>query len=180
MLYTYAEAEEKYGSSYQIEREVKKGNLFRIARGLYSAKAKVSPYATISKMYPDAIITMDSAFFIHGLTDVVPSKIHLATRRNALRIRDKSIKQSFIEDRLFEPGKISMSYAETAINIYSLERMLVELMRNSSSMPLDYYKEIISGYRSKIDKMDIRAIEEYIALFERNDYMFDILQREVL
>ena len=180
MLYTYTEAQEKYGSSYQIEREIKKGKLFKIARGLYSLEAKASPYAIISKVYPDAIITMDSAFYIHNLTDVIPNKIHLATRRNALRIRDKSIQQYFLEERFFEQGRTLIDHDRTTISIYSLERMLVELMRSSTSMPLDYYKEIISHYRNKIDEMDIYTIEEYMTLFERNDYMFDILQKEVL
>jgi len=180
MLYTYTEAQQKYGSPYQIEREVKQGNLYKIARGLYSREKEISPYAMITKLYPDAIITMDSAFFIHGLTDVIPDKINLATRRNASRIKDESIRQFFLEDRIFEPGKTTMEYDAVAISIYSQERMLIELMRNSASMPLDYYKEIILSYRKRIDDMDIRAIEDYMKLFQRNDYMFDIFQKEVL
>jgi len=180
MLYTYAEAQEKYGSPYQMERKIQQGSLFRLAKGLYSAKKDVSPYAVATKMYPDAIITMDSAFFIHGLTDVVPSKINLATRRNSSRIQNENVRQFFLESHILNPGKTTMKHDGTIINIYSLERMLIELMRNNASMPLDYYKEIISSYRKRIDDMDIRAIENYMKLFKRNDYMFDILQREVM
>ena len=180
MLYTYAEAQEKYGSPYQIERKIQQGSLFKLAKGLYSDKKDVSPYAAITKMYPDAIITMDSAFFIHGLTDVVPDRINLATRRNSSRIRNENVRQFFLESHILEPGKTTVKHDGVTINIYSLERMLIELMRNSASMPLDYYKEIISNYRKRIDDMDIRAIEDYMQLFKRNDYMFDILQREVM
>ena len=180
MLYTYTEAQEKYGSSYQVGLAVKRGELFKFSRGLYSTSNNVSPYSVVAKKYPDAIITMDSAFFIHGLTDAISGKIHLATRRNALRISDMGIRQYFVEERLFEPGKTIMNYDEATISIYSVERMLVELMRSNAQMPLDYYKEIISSYRKRIDEMDIRAIEDYMSLFERNNYMFDIFQREVL
>lgn len=41
------------------------------------------------------------------------------------------------------------------INIYDEERMLVELIRRKNTIPFDYYKEIISNYRKKIDKIDI-------------------------
>lgn len=58
--------------------------------------------------------------------------------------------------------------------------MLVELMRNSANMPLDYYKEVTSSYCKRIDAMDMRAVEDYMNLFERNDYMWDILYKEIL
>ena len=180
MLYTYKEAQEKCGSSYQLKRALERGDLLKISRGLYSNNSIVSPYAAIAKKYPDAIITMDSAFFIHGLTDVIPEKIHLATKRNAVRIKDKAVKQYFVQERLFKPGKSTMSHDGTDISIYSLERMLVELMRNNSRMPLDYYKEIIASYRRRIEDLDIRAVEDYINLFDRKDFLFDIFQREVL
>jgi hypothetical protein len=125
-------------------------------------------------------MTLLYQFLFRGLTDVVSDKICLATRRNALRINDQGICQYFLEERLFEHGKTHMDYDGTTIAVYSLERMLIELMRNSASMPLDYYKEIISSYRKRIDDMDVQAVEEYMDLFERNDYMFDIFQKEVL
>ena len=180
MLFTYTEAKEEYGSDYQLQRAVAHGDLFKLASGLYSSSKNVSPYAAVAKKYPEAIVTMDSAFFIHGLTDVIPDRINLVTKRNALRIKDEAIKQHFIEKHLLLPGKSTMSYDGADINIYNLERLLVELMRSSSRMPLDYYKEIVVSFRRRVEDMNIRAIEDYINLFERKDFLFDIFQREVL
>lgn len=73
-----------------------------------------------------------------------------------------------------------MSHAGGTIRIYDAERMLVELMRNSASMPLDYYKEVINNYRRRSETLDIRSVEDYMDMFKRNDTMFDILQKEVL
>ena len=64
--------------------------------------------------------------------------------------------------------------------MYNRERMLVEVMRRQASLPLDYYKEVISSYRKIADELDIALVEDYMALFKKNDFMFDILQREVL
>ena len=180
MILSYKKAAASYGSSYQIDKEVAAGNLYRVARGFYSDTPHCDPYALASVRYPRAIITMDSAFYIHGLTDVIPDKVHLATLRNATRIADDGVVQYFSEKRLFEPGSTALQRDGAQLRIYSRERMLVELMRSASAMPLDYYREIIASYRRIVEGLDIRAVEDYMALFERNNFMFDILQREVL
>jgi hypothetical protein len=47
-------------------------------------------------------------------------------------------------------------------------------------MPFDYYKEIIGGYRKISGDLDYQKVEEYISLFKKNDYLFDMLRHEVL
>lgn len=177
---TYQEALRYFGSDYQLASAVKQGRLRKPKRGLYSISEDVSPYAAAAKLYPHAVVTMDSAFYIHGLTDVVPSKIHLATKRNATRIKDPDIRQYFTEKRLLEPGSTLMEYDGAEIRIYTPERMLVELMRNAATLSPDYYKEIINEYRRRVNELDIRAVEDLMDLFKRTDTMFDILQKEVL
>ena len=66
------------------------------------------------------------------------------------------------------------------VRMYNRERLLVEVMRRQASLPLDYYKKVIDSYRNIIDDLDIALVEDYMSLFKRNDYMSDILQREVL
>ena len=177
---TYKEATERIGSDYQIRQALKSGVLHKVARGVYSTTKHADPYLIACTKYPDAIITMDSAFYILGFTDTVPEEVHLATRRNTTRIRDVGIKQYFLETDIFSQGAKTMSHAGGTIRIYDAERMLVELMRNSASMPLDYYKEVINNYRRRSETLDIRSVEDYMDMFKRNDAMFDILQKEVL
>lgn len=177
---TYDEALKKTGSNYRLGLALDHGDLYKIARGVYSTEKNSDPYLVATSKYPHAIITMDSAFYIHGLTDVIPDRVHLATRRNALRINDCGIRQHYLEEILFEPGVQTLSYGGGTIRVYSSERMLVELMRNNAVLPLDYYKEIINAYRRRIESLDIRAVEDYMDLFMRNEGMFEILQKEVL
>jgi predicted transcriptional regulator of viral defense system len=123
---------------------------------------------------------MDTAWYIHGLTDVVPDKTFLATKRNATRIADTGVVQVFLSEKIYEPGKMQMEYDEVLITIFDRERMLVEAMRNSKTLPFDYYKEIILSYRRINHELDYPKIEEYISLFKRKEYMLNILEREVL
>jgi len=58
--------------------------------------------------------------------------------------------------------------------------MLVELMRFKNKVPFDYYKEIISSYRNKIEIMDFGKVEEYAEKFHNADSIMNAIQLEVL
>ena len=95
------------------------------------------------------------------------------------RINDKNIKQIFIPNDLFEFGKTQIEVESVKINIYDKERMLVELIRKKNLIPFDYYKEIITNYRKKIDTLDIYKIQEYISYYKNESSLYDTLMREV-
>ena len=43
----------------------------------------------------------------------------------------------------------------------------------------DYYKELITSYRKKSDKLDIYKIQEYISYYKNESTLIDTLMREV-
>jgi predicted transcriptional regulator of viral defense system len=178
--YTYKEIEEVYGSQYRVAEAVRTGDLYRVDRGIYSMRPGVDQFAIISAKYPYAIIAADTAYYLHGLTDVIPEKIHLATKRNATRITDTTITQIFVSENLFEPGRSEITHNGVVVSIYNKERMLIEVLRRSGAMPFDYYKEIITSYRKIVDDLDYRKIEEYAGLYKRNEHLFEAFHREVL
>jgi predicted transcriptional regulator of viral defense system len=180
MIIDHTKAIQAYGSDYRLGQALKQGQIHKIERGIYASQPQVSPFEVLFFKYPQTVLTLNTAFYLHGLTDVIPDRIHLATARSALRIRDPHIVQVFSEDRFLQEGRINMQYDGTQVQVYSQERMLVEAMRNQKTLPLDYYREIISSYRKRVDSLDVQQVEHYIALFERNTFMLDIFQREVL
>ena len=180
MLYGYDDTLARYGSAYQIGRAVDSGALFKIARGLYSDERHPDPNAVVCALYPQAVLTMDSAFYLHGVTDVVPELVHVATARNSTRIRDVRVRQYFMEPALMAVGVETADGEGTIVRMFTRERMLVELLRCAGSMPLDYYKELIASYRKIVDELDMREVEDCMALYKRADGLFDMMQREVL
>ena len=66
------------------------------------------------------------------------------------------------------------------IRIYDRERMLIELMRFRSKMPMDYYKEIIQNYRKLAFELDFCLVEDYAALFKNGTTFMNMIQMEVL
>ncbi|MEC4272248.1 hypothetical protein VJ923_03620 [Adlercreutzia sp. R25] len=179
-LFTYEEALEQTGSKHLLSKAVADGSIHKLDRGLYSSVAHPDPLAVAHIQYPEGVITMDSALYEYGLTDIMPDEVHIATAREATRIVKPGYRQYFIEGNLLNPGATEVEKPDGTVRLYDKERLLVEVMRRQASIPLDYYKEVIGSYRRIAEELDIRLIEDYIALFKRNDFMFDILQREVL
>ena len=179
MLYFRNELDKTKYSTYQLNKAIENRELFKIDNGLYSDVEYVNPLEIISKKYPNAVFTSDSAYYYYDLTDVVPDYFYLATKRTDSRINDDNIKQVFIPNDLFELGKTQIEVENIRINIYDEERMLVELIRKKNIIPFDYYKEIITNYRKKTDQLDIYKIQEYISHYKNETSLYDTLMCEV-
>ena len=57
---------------------------------------------------------------------------------------------------------------------------MIELIRSKNKLPFDYYKEIISSYRYKIDTLDIQEVQEYAYILPKTNMIMETLQLEVL
>jgi hypothetical protein len=108
VIFSYAESINKYGSKYLVNKAVKTGQLYKQESGIYSDKEYVPAIAVIASKYPDAIFTMNSAFYYYDLTDVIPEKFYLATDRDATKIADKRVVQIFEWKDLLELGCLLM------------------------------------------------------------------------
>lgn len=180
MLFTYQECIKKYGNDYLIKKALLKKELFQIEKGLYSDKQYNSENEIVMRKYPETVYTGKSAFYYHGLSDVIPDYHYVATKRSATRIKDKSIKQIFITNEVFDMGIETMIYQDVKIRIYDIERLLVELIRFKSKESMDYYKEIIASYREKIYEMDFEKMEGYASKFKSYKRIMDTVQLEVM
>lgn len=49
----------------------------------------------IMKKYPNAILTLNSAFYYYGLTDTIPDRYYVATPKSNRKIEDVRVKFSF-------------------------------------------------------------------------------------
>lgn len=175
-----AECLAQYGSDYMIQKKVSSGELFKVGKAVYSEEKDVPELAVLAFRYPNAVVTMDSAFYMHRLTDVIPDKYDLATDRNAAKIRDKRVKQYFYTSDFFEQGIETIDYRGFPVSVYSKERMLIELLRYKSKLPFDYYKEILLNYRKILPQLDMQAIQDYAYYVPKSRKVMETLQMEVL
>ena len=180
MIFTYDDCVQQYGTKYLLKKAVEAGKIFQIEKGIYSDKKYVSGELILAMKYPKAVFTLDSAFYHYDLTDVIPERYHLATDRNASKIPDERVVQIFEQSKLLMLGATTEQKDGCSINIYSKERMLIELIRHKSKLPFDYYKEILLNYRKIIYDLDIRAIQDYAEAVPKSAMIMETLRLEVL
>ncbi len=179
MLYSYEQCLKKYKTDYRMKKQISAGKLFKIETGIYSDEQYVPEIAIISFKYPYGIISMNSAFYYHGLTDTIPAKYYLTTDKNSSKIKDKRVKQNFENSDYLELGQENVVVDGASVKMYSKERMLVELVRSKPKFPFDYYKELISSYRKIINNMNIQAVQEYAYLLPKTNMVIETLELEV-
>lgn len=177
MLYNYKELKNQYKTDYQIQNAVKKGLLYKIKSGIYSDKKNNHYLDIFMKEYPKAIISGDSAYYYHNLTDVIPKQIFITTNRTSKRFNDKNINQSY--SIYYDLGKTNIDFEGVKINIYDKEKMLIELVKNKKHIPYDYYKEIIANYRRIKNKLDIYKLQEYANNYFNGERIMNLIQDEV-
>lgn len=179
MIYTSKEILKKYDTRYNLSKAIKNKEIFKLEHGIYSDKDLVNPIIIASKKYPNAVITMDSAFYYYDLTDVIPDKTYIATNRNSNTIKKENIVQIWVPKDILNQGKEIVLVDGEEVNMYNKERLLVELIRKRNLIPFDYYKEIITNYRKIADELDMYKIEQYIALYKNECNLGNALLREV-
>ena len=180
MLLSYQDCIKKFGSDYRIKNELANETLFQKEKGIYSTSRNPSEIDVIMYKFPHAVCTGKSAFYYLSLSDVIPDRYYLATKRTDSRIKDSRICQSFLTEEIFDHGIIELHRNSSSIRVYSPERMLIELMRFKAILSMDYYKEIIHNYRQRIYEMDFSLVEDYAALFRSGPRLLKQIQAEVL
>ena len=153
--------------------------IFKIEKGIYSDKKNVNYLELINFKYPHTVFTLESAFYYHNLTDVIPEKNILGIKRGSYLSNDENIKFVTYSEKYFDLGKTTITIDGVNIKIYDKERMLIELIRNRKSYGFDYYKEIINNYRNLKDQLDIGKITEYISVFPIEEHLYDVIMKEV-
>ena len=86
----------------------------------------------IMKKYPNAILTLNSAFYYYGLTDTIPDHYYVATPKSNRNIEDARVKQIYENSNAFEMGKTTIEYDDegASLLINSNQQMLSEKLRS--------------------------------------------------
>lgn len=178
MIYTYVDLKKRGLTNYKIKKAVEEGYLIKIDKGVYSDKPDASKLEILCSSYPYIIITLNSALFFYGLIKKEPKTIYIATKQKARKINYPNIKQIYMSDYLLNIGVAKMNYKNIRMNVYNLERLLIEVVRNKTKMQYDIYKEAIENY-SRISKLlNKKKLDEYLTYF-KDERIVKRIQNEV-
>mgnify|MGYP004449507191 CR=1 FL=1 len=180
MLFNYEQIIGDFGSDYQVKKQLEQKKLFKQEKGIYSDKEHVSQLEIIAKKYPDAVFTMQSAFYYQGLTDEIPDKYYLATQKSKQRIRDKRVVQIYENSNGLMLGVEKLVVGGVELLVYDKERLLVELMRKRSRLRPDEYKELIRSFRKISDELDFAKVGDYAQELPKTSQVMNSIKAEVL
>ena len=169
----------KYGTKYRVGELVRAGKLFRIEEGIYADVADAPEVEVILAKYPASVLTLESAYYYHRMSDEIPDEYHLATDRKAATITDVRVVQSYVPSGTLRVGVMEMSALGEKLRIYDMERLLIETMRYRTKLPYDLYREVVGNFRERRDELYGSKIDDYLKAFPRKDAIREAIRREV-
>jgi len=164
---------------YQLRQLIKTGKVRRVKRGLYQLNdsIKVSQEAEVSRMIPDGIFCMYTAWSHYELTTHVSSEFHVAIPKT-LRIvlpQYPPVKIYYWVIRTFDLGKTFADVNGARVQIYNIERSVCDAVKFRNKIGLDLMSEILRNYSNRRDK-NLDRLLKYAAQLRIEKTMSQFLQ----
>lgn len=179
MLYYYNELLKSGLTRYEIEKKVKLKELYKTSHGIYSDEMEPHELEIIFKRFPNAVLTLNSAFFYHNLTDKIPEFYYIATRRDENKINFVEVKQIFMKKEYLDIGLTTICIDNIKVPIYDKERLLIELIRYKTKLSYELYKEVINNYRKIKNDLEFIKLHKYAQIFNK-PFIMETIEREII
>ncbi|MDD3130059.1 MAG: hypothetical protein PHF05_09685 [Candidatus Izemoplasmatales bacterium] len=180
MFYTYKEMIKRYNSDYQIKKALKRKEIKKVKPGLYSDRDVFFDLPEMFLKRDDTVLTLQSAFQFHGVTDYIPEYTYVATPRSAYPINSPEVKQIFMSNDYHLIGVESKTIDEVRIRVYDLERSLIELIRYEKKLSFEEYHHILRKFREKKDIIDFNKLMGYAKNFKSYKKIARVVQNSIM
>lgn len=148
---------------------VKKGLLEKSSRGVYILPNEwEDEMFNLQIRFKKGIYNLDTALFLHDLSDRTPSKYSMAfpTGYNLKNPKSENIKCTQENEKLYSVGKVSVkSTCGNIVNVYDMERTLCDLLRKKNSLDIELVSEAFKRYIRRKD-INIPKLSEYAKLLK--------------
>ena len=165
MMRTTQLAEEKIFYP-QREKLIADGYVEKIRRGYYQwiNPDDFSEVGIVIRLFPDAILCMDTALRYYGYSDRTPGDWHLAVSKDSGKSRFKIdypfVKPYYVEPAVLELGLTSGTMDGHAIRIYDTDRLICDCLRYRNKMDKEIFNKAIQKYIADPEK-SIPKLMEY-------------------
>ncbi len=165
MMRTTQLAEEKIFYP-QREKLITDGYVEKIRRGYYQwiNPDDFSEVGTVIRLFPDAILCMDTALRYYGYSDRTPGDWHLAVSKDSGKSRFKIdypfVKPYYVEPAVLELGLTTGTMDGHAIRIYDKDRLICDCLRYRNKMDKEIFNKAIQKYIADPEK-SIPKLMEY-------------------
>lgn len=147
---------------------IKEKGFKQISHGVYASEnAWVDSMYILHLRCPNAVLSHDTALFLHGLTDREPVNYSLTVKRgyNTTRLKSDGIDVYTVKEDLAALGKIALKtpFGRT-VPVYDMERTICDLIRYRNSIEIQTFQNALKSYVKGKDK-DLRKLMFYAKAF---------------
>lgn len=144
---------------------VENGQLVRIKNGYYTDRTeRFTEEELIAKLFPDALLCMESALFAYGYLRQKPFGWTLAVDKNTSKSRFKmdypQVIPFYTEPETLKLGASKLRWNGQVFRIYDKDRLICDCLKYEGKMERADFKEAIQKYIKDPDK-DISALLDY-------------------
>ena len=130
----------------------------KVKRGYYHylQNDSGSEILIINKLFPDAVLCMETALFYYGYTDRNPAEWNFAIAKMVSKGRTK-IDSPFITAYRVEPSVLVLGETKGIIDgepvrIYDIDRTICDVLRNMNKMDKEIFNKAIQRYVNDVQK----------------------------
>lgn len=150
----------------QREKLLEEGYIKKVKRGYYqwNTLCDYSEVITVIRLFPDAILCMDTALHYHGYCDCIPCDWHLAVSKDSAKSRF-NIDYPFIKPYYVEPTVLGLGLTQGnmdghEIRVYDKDRVICDCLRYRNKMNRETFNKAIQKYIADPEK-NIPQLMEY-------------------
>lgn len=156
-------------SSRQIKRLLNEGIITKAKRGFYELTDYViREEVIIARLFPRAVIFLESALFQYGYTDRIPLAWQIAVDRYSKTTQYKIdyplIEPYYLEPKFLDIGVDIIEIDGIEIKIYNRDRTICDVLRYEKKLEKEVFNNAIGCYIED-SKKNIRKLFEYAEIF---------------
>jgi predicted transcriptional regulator of viral defense system len=130
---------------------VEKGDLIRVKSGYYTVRiSDFSEEELIATLFPDAILTLESALYVYGYIARRPYDWKLTVDKNTSKSRFKldypSVVPLFAEPIAMKSGVMKVSFGGAEMHIFDRDRLACECLKYEDKMNRSLFQEGLMAY----------------------------------
>ena len=135
-----------------LQKLIQQGCVEKVRYGYYQwvDYDDFSEVGTVVRLFPDAILCMDTALRYYGYSDRTPAEWHLAVSKDSGKSRFKIdypfVKPYYIEPSLLEIGLTTGEVDGHKVRIYGKDRLMCDCLRYRNKMDKEIFNKAIQNY----------------------------------
>ncbi|MEX2460020.1 MAG: hypothetical protein WD469_01740 [Paenibacillaceae bacterium] len=138
-------------NSRQIKHYIDENVLSKIKTGIYElSNHSVPDEIRIAKLFPTAVLYLESALLHYGYTDRIPANWQIAVDRDISKPQFKmaylAVTPFYIDKKYIEIGVTTFEVDGTKVRIYDRDRTICDVLRYANKLEKEVFNHAIQRY----------------------------------